>query len=487
MIRSRRVLRGELQVSDYQYQKLVDYFSHEIKQGVLTGGARMPSIRSLSRIQKVSKTTVITAYSQLEARGLIESRPKSGFFVCQQKENNLRFKNPESSQPTVKPSLVSTSQIIVDIMEKAASFDLLPKVDPHIGNVELRQCLSRAQRQETEAEQHYYDEPLGYLPLREEIASRIYHSKCEVSSEDVVITHGCQHALLLALMSATEEGDIVAIESPGFYGAIQLLETLNRKVIEMPSSPATGMDIEAFQQAVNEWDIKAIIVAPNFSTPTGACMPDDAKIQLLECCVKNEITIIEDDVYSDLYFGLNKPRSIYSFDSHGCVILCSSFSKTLSRDLRLGWILPGKFIQKVTRLKIVTSIATGTTLQKGVAMYLEQGSYERYLKKRRRDLEVQSMQWQEAIKQHLVSVQCCSSPRGGLTGWAELPCHVDTIKLYESARQNGITITPGPLFSPQKFSPQNKYRNYLRLSFSEELTDKRKEALKCLEQLIRRF
>lgn len=469
-------------VSDYQYQKLVDHFTREIKEGVLPAGTKMPSIRSLSRIQKVSKTTVITAYSQLEAKGLIESRPKSGFFVGLHNTDAFKLRHPETSQPTVKPALVSTSQIIMDIMEKAASFDLLPKVDQQAGNVELRQCLSRAQRREKEIEQHYYDEPLGHLALRQQLASRMYHSQRDVSPEEIVITHGCQHSLLLALMASTESGDIVAIESPGFYGAIQLLEAFNRKVIEMPSSSSTGMDVEAFQQAVNQWDIKALIVSPNYSTPTGACMPDHRKKQLLACCIKKKIVIIEDDVYSDLYFGLNKPRSIYSFDTTGTVILCSSFSKTLSRDLRLGWMLPGKLIQKSKRLKIVTSISTGITLQKGVAMYLGQGSYERYIKKRRRELEVQSIQWQGAIKDHLLSVQSCSSPRGGLSLWAELPSNVDTIKLYEKAQKKGITITPGSLFSPQ-----NKYRNYLRLSFSEVLTDKRKEALSCLEELIQAF
>lgn len=432
------------------------------------------------------KTTVVTAYSQLESIGLIESRPKSGFFVCAQKQSDFKLKHPEMSRPVIRPALVSTSQIIVDIMEKAASFDLLPKVDQQAGNVELRQCLSRAQRRETETEQHYYDEPLGYFALRQQIAARIHHSQHEVSADNLVITHGYQHSLLLALMSATEPGDIVAIESPGFYGAIQLLEALNRKVIEMPSSPSTGIDVEVFQQAVNQWIIKALIVAPNYSTPTGAFMPNDAKIQLLDCCIKNQITIIEDDVYSDLYFSLNKPRSIYSFDISGSVILCSSFSKTLSRDLRLGWILPGKFIQKVKRLKIVTSISVGITLQKGLALYLEQGSYERYIKKKRRELEIQSMQWQGAIKNHLLSVQSCSAPKGGLTLWAELPASIDTIKLYEKAQDKGITITPGPLFSPQKLSPKNKYRNYLRLSFSEVLTEKRAEALKSLEGLIQK-
>lgn len=469
-------------MADYQYQRLVNHFRREINEGILPAGAKMPSIRSLARSQKLSKTTVITAYDQLGAMGLIESRPKSGFFVSPQKNGALNLKNPETSQPTVKPAPVSTSQIIIDLMEKAASFDLLPKADQPSENVELRQCLSRAQRKETTAEQRYYDEPLGYLALRQQVAARVHHSEKMVTAEDVVITHGCQHSLLLALMSVTEPGDIVAIESPSFYGAIQLLETLNRKVIELPSSPVTGVDVDAFELAAKQWDIKALIISPNYSTPTGACMPDAHKVQLLHHCIQHHVVIIEDDVYSDLHFGLKKPRSIYSFDTTANVMLCSSFSKTLSRDIRLGWILPGQSMQKVKRLKIVTSIATGITLQKGLAMYLEQGGYEQFIRKKKSELEVQSIQWQEAINEHLVSVQSCSFPKGGLALWAELPKHVDTIKLYEKAQATGITITPGPLFSSQ-----NKYKNYLRLSFSEVLTEKRRDALSCLGQLIKEY
>lgn len=468
-------------MSTYQYQKLVTYFSQEIAQGNLTPGDKMPSIRRLATAWQVSKTTVITAYNQLEASGLIESRPKSGFFVrAQQLHRERPLHPPQQSQPRVEPISVSIGQVIVDIMEKAASFDLLPDVEQQAGNVELRQCLARAQRKQGLLEQHYYDEPQGLRSLRGQIATRAQRGT-SLDADDVVITHGCQHALLLALMASTQPGDIVAMESPGFYGAIQLLETLGVRVIELPSSPVYGLDVAAFEKAIRQWDIKALIVAPNFSTPTGAAMPEEAKIALLECCVSNHITIIEDDVYSDLYFGLSRPRSLYSYDSSGTVMLCSSFSKTLSRDLRLGWILPGKFMQKVKQLKVVTAIASSSTTQQGAALYLAQGNYERYLRKRRSELQRQATQWLNVIRDTAPSIQSCSNPTGGLALWAELPTEVDSIRLYTRASEHGIRLTPGPLFSPQK-----RYRNYLRLSFSEAVTEKRIRALEKLEQLIQR-
>lgn len=465
---------------DYRYQQLADQIARDIEQGVRRPGEKLSSIRTLAIESKTSRTTVIMAYSQLEDRGLIESRPKSGFFVRSRKFAGNTPALPETSLPKLKPTIVSSSQVIMDLLENAASFDLLPSKTQAEGNAELRQCLSRAQRRQGYREQNYYDEPLGLHELRHQIATRIDHGGHPPSPHDILITHGCQHALLLALMATTRPGDIVAMESPGFYGSIQLLDSLGLRVVELPCSPVAGMDIEALRQAVRQWHLKALIVAPNFATPTGACMSDRNKQALLNECRSRGITIIEDDVYSDLYFGSHKPRSIYSFDDGNNVILCSSFSKTLSRDLRIGWMLPGKFRQKVTQLKVVTAIATGITQQRGAAMYLASGCYERFMKKRRRELADRAIQWQNAVRQQLGTVKCFSDPLGGLALWAELPEQIDTIKLYSAAREQGITITPGPLFSVQ-----GRYRNYLRLSFSEALTAEREQALTRLEQLIR--
>ena len=465
-------------MSHYRYQTLVSEFAQEIAQGRLPPGERLPSIRDLAKTSGFSKTTVITAYSRLESMGLIESHPKSGFFVRAQPFHSPSRRAPSNSPLHTEPAVVSINQVILDIMEQAASFDLLPGIEQWAGNIELRRCLSRAQRSQGLLEQHYYDEPQGLLALREQIASRTPAPQ-PLKADEVVITHGCQHALLLALMATTQAGDIVAIESPGFYGAIQLLDTLGLRAIELASSPDTGLDLAAFEAAIKQWPIKSLITAPNFATPTGAMMPEAAKRNLLSLCISHGITVIEDDVYSELYFGPNRPRSLFTYDTTGNVILCSSFSKALSRDLRVGWILPGMHLQRVKQLKVVTSIASSTTTQRGISLYMAQGGCDRHLKKRRSELQRQATQWLNAVREHVPSIRSCSNPRGGLAFWAELPPRLDSLDLYSSARKRGIILTPGPLFSPHK-----RYRNYLRLSFSEPLTEKRRQALCQLQEII---
>ncbi len=469
----------------------------------------MPSVRSLCEITGLSKSTVLSAYDRLEADGLIEARPRSGFFVCYQLLNTIKLKAPDVSQPSLTPTPVSSDQVLVDIMQQGAAFDLLSseshsdRKQKEPENLELRRCLARALRRQSYQEQLYYDNPAGLLSLRQQLAQRMALSGARVSADDLLITSGCQHSLLLALMATTSPGDLVALESPGFYGALQLLETLDLKALELSSDANTGISPEALALALEHWDIKALILTPTFATPTGSLMPDAHKRRILELTVARKIPIIEDDIYGELAFGVqsSRPRSLYSFEQElfetgdnktqavenkesrntdmGTVILCSSFSKCLSRDLRIGWIAPGAYRAKIQRLKLVTSLASSQTQQLGLSEFLSSGGLNRHLRSLRERLQQQRVQLQVLINEHLPMAVSCSEPLGGLCLWLELPSNVDTIGLYAKARKEGIILTPGALFSSQ-----SRYQNFLRISFSHHWSDERIAALKKLGELV---
>jgi DNA-binding transcriptional MocR family regulator len=481
-------------MTEYRYRYLEQRLRDEISAGQLAAGERMPSVRQLCRELEMSKSTVLTAYGRLEAEGLIESRPRSGFFVTGMvtgmvsgagPQNGRTLRKPAISQPAAQPVPVSMGQVLVDIMEKGTAFDLLPPpvLQPSqddSGNEQLRRCLTRAQRRQTSIEQQYYDEPMGLVSLREQLALRMGHGGSQLSADELVITSGCQHGLLLALMATTEPGDVVALESPGFYGAFQLLEALGLKALELPSSTDTGISPDALELALEHWQVKALMLSPCYATPTGACMPETHKQRILTLAKTYGIAIIEDDIYGELHFGLQRPRSLHSYDDSGSVILCSSLSKCLSRDLRLGWIAPGKYIDKIKRLKVVTSLASSSTLQQGVSAFIEEGGLDRHLRQRRQQFRRQCSELQELIVRLLPMATACSYPEGGAALWLELPEQVDTLALYVKAREQGITITPGRLFSAQE-----RYHNNLRLSFTHPWTDARRDALARLADLIR--
>lgn len=466
----------------YLYQQLYRDLSDEIQRGQRAVGERMPSVRQLCQQRGISKSTVLTTYARLEAEGIIEARPRSGYFVCahtQTDQYQQGLQSPQLSRPETTPVPVTVGQVIVDIMDKGAAFDLISAVDRSPGNEQLRRCMARAQRQQTATEQMHYNEPSGLLELRAVLAQRLAASGVPLGAEDLIITGGCQNALMLALMATTKRGDVVAIESPGFYGVIQLLELLGLKALELPSSPQHGLSPDALELAFQHWDIKAVLVSPCYSTPMGSCMPESNKQQILAMTQRRGIPIIEDDIYGELGFGPERPRTLHSYDHYGSVLLCSSFSKNLSRDLRIGWIIPGRYYQRVKQLKLITSLASSITVQKGITQFLQEGGFDRQLRLRRQQLKQQCQQLLQLIPTHLPQAISCSQPRGGLSLWVELPPLIDTLELYHQAIEQGVIITPGRLFTVQE-----RYRNALRLSFSAPWTEARIQALHKLGFLI---
>lgn len=464
----------------YLYRQLESRLREEIRSGRRAHGERLPSVRELCRQAEVSKSTVLAAYQGLESEGLIEARPRSGFFVSSPTSTaTTAIGSPALSQPLETPAPVSADQVLLDIMVRGAAFDMLPASGDEADNESLRRCLTRAQRQQRSHEQLYYDQPMGSFELRQQLALRMAQGGAQVSADQLVVTAGCQHALLLALMATTCPGDVVAIESPGFYGAFQLLETLGLQALELPSSAETGISPDALELALQHWPVKALLVSPCYATPTGACMPENNKQRLLALTQSHGIAVIEDDIYGELHFGPLRPRSLYSYDDSGSVLLCSSFSKSLSRDLRLGWIAPGKYRQQVERLKLVTALATSSSLQQGVCEFMQHGGLERHLRQRRSQYRQQYQQLLSLLPQYLPQTVSCSRPEGGLALWLELPEQVCSVQLYGQARAAGIIITPGRLFTAQQ-----RYQNFLRLSFAHPWTQHRQQALKRLGELI---
>lgn len=468
-------------MSDFLYRQLLSELTEDIRSERRPTGSRMPSIRALSQERGLSRSTVLTAYDRLEADGLISARPRSGYYVeGVERTDRLDIKSPPTSQPEATPLPVTSGQVLMDIMERGAAFDLIGDQgqEQEPGNDALRRCLARAQRRQTTREQDNYDEPAGLQPLRGLIASRLRQGGSHLNADDLVITSGCQHALLLALMATTQRGDVVAVESPGFYGIFQLFEALGLKALELPSSPQSGLSPEALELALQHWDIKAVITSPCYSTPTGASMSEQNKRRILSLAQSRDIPIIEDDIYGDLSFNEQRPRTLHSYDDQGRVLLCSSFSKSLSRDLRIGWIVPGRFRERIKQLKLVTSLASCRAQQQGLADFLDEGSFDRHLRVRRQKLRQQYLQLLDMLGLYLPTMESCSRPRGGLALWIELPGTVDTLALYGKCLEKSIVLTPGRLFTAQE-----RYRNALRISFAFPWTDARRNALKHLGKI----
>jgi DNA-binding transcriptional MocR family regulator len=327
-----------------------------------------------------------------------------------------------------------------------------------------------------------YEHIQGNTLLRKQIARHSFNWGGTASEEDVVITAGCMEAISFCLQATTKPGDAVATESPTFYGIFRVMQSLGLKVVEVPSDPHTGIDLTYLAQAIPKFNIKACVFVCNFNNPTGNSIPDTYKKQLVELLAKKDIPLIEDDIYGELFFGKERPKTCKAFDKKGLVLQCASVSKSLAPGFRIGWTMPGKFKENVIRLKRMHNIATNTLAQASIAHFLQNGRYELHLRHLRKTLHTQSLRYAQAITEHFPEDIRMSRPQGGFTLWVEMNKKADGYKLHKRAIKHNIGIAPG-----QIFSSQGQFHNYFRLSFGLPWSDKVEHGLKTLGELVRKL
>lgn len=463
----------------FRYEALEVLLRQQIQTGRYKIGEKLPSVRTLCKQHELSKATVIHALHKLEADQLVYAVPKSGYFVA---ESGADYNTPQKVSTPSIPAQVNVPDIFRDIMSRSAAFDILPSdgstpAAQHLIN--LNRMIGKASRSHPEQKAHYYDEPKGHVGLRSAIVDLYRQRETSLNVDDLCITSGCQHALFLALMATCQKGDTVAIESPAFYGALQQLEQLGLHVIEISSDTNKGLDLQELAEKIQDWPIKACIVTPNFHTPTGSKMPLANMKALVKLANQHDFFIIEDDIYGELRFRSELCPPIKSVCDEGRVILCGSFSKCLSRELRIGWIAGGLLHHKIVQLKLITQLASPQAVQEGLAEFISQGHFKRYVNQHRQQLKEQRDQLLAELKKHWGTQIKFTKPNGGLSCWVELPDHIDTQQSYKALLEKGIVLTPGVLFSAHGL-----YKNHMRLSFSQPLTERRRAALHLLFQTL---
>jgi DNA-binding transcriptional MocR family regulator len=451
-----------------------------IDEGTLQPGQKVPSLRNMSRQLKVSISTVLQAYSRLEDEGVIESRPQSGYFVTSRA--TVTIPAPRRSRTQRAPRRVKLGESVQSIFSLANRDDIVPLgvANPSVELLPIRTLtrLTREVASRNPRQSVNYCFPPGDEALRREIALRCSDMGGAVSPDDVVITTGATEALMTSLSAVAKPGDVVAVESPAYFMLLQIIESLGMLALEIATDPATGMCLDDLQKAIDQIDVKAVISNANFQNPTGSLLPDDSKQRLVAMLGERGIPLIEDDIYGDLYFTNERPRTIHSFDTGGRVLLCSSFSKTVAPGYRIGWVLPGEYRDRVIEKKQLVSAATASLPQMAMAEFLHTGGYDRNLATLRRHYGEQVRKMRSAVAEHFPEGTRVSEPQGGFVLWVELPAGTDAWELFRQAMETGISVTPGSLFSSS-----GKYRNYLRLCAGHPWDDRIADAVKTVGNL----
>ena len=452
--------RPPLTATDPLYEQVASRISDLVSRGTLRPGEKAPSVRSCSHQQNVSIATVTQAYRLLEDRGVLEARPRSGYYVRPQRYTLPA--EPAMSRPPVHPVKVQVSELVMQIIKAGRNPKLvqlgatLPNPDL-FPNRELHRAAASAGRREPEAA-NSYDVPAGNLALRMQIARRAMDAGCTLAPEDIITTAGATEALNLCLRAVAKPGDVIGIESPTFFGILQIIESLGLRVCEIPTYPREGVCLDELASRLKCCDIKACVFVLNYNNPLGSCMPDERKRKLVKLLAEHRIPLIEDDIYGNLTFAPVRPKVAKAYDEDGWVMLCDSFTKTLSPGYRVGWVAPGRFREKVEFLKYLNTSFTPPLPQMAVAEFLRNGGYDHHLRKIRRMYANQIEMMGEAVSRYFPAGTKSTRPNGGVCLWVELPKRVDALELYHKAIAAGISLSPGALFSAKR-----KFSNFLRL------------------------
>ena len=459
----------------YKSHKLAKSLTHLIESGVWQTHDRLPSLRQQAKTSGFSLMTVLHAYQLLESQGLIYSQEKLGYFVAEQKRNNVADKSVHPLKQKVE-----INSRVFHFLKSLQHDQIIPLGSAFPDSQQLyceklMQILSKQAKSKSSYEQ-MPSLPPGNLELRKLIAQRYAMQGIPTDPSDIVITSGGLDALNLSLQAMTQAGDCIVLQETSFYGAWQAAERLRLKVITIPEHPTEGLDLDALEHVLQNYPIKVCLFMLNSQNPIGYTVSDEIKAKLAKLLETYQVYLIEDDVYEELYYGNKKPLSMKYFDQHHHILHCSSFSKTLGAGFRLGWVHAGKFSEVIQHTQLMSTLSVNSFIQNALVDYLSHRHYDRHLKALRQQLEYLKTSYYQYLEQRLSSEFRLHYYPSGYFLWMTLPSQLCGDIIYQRLRQDGIIIASGSLFY-LKEGPQHHLRINCSFEFNANIQ-------RALDQLI---
>lgn len=466
------------------YEQIAGPYLQAMQQGTLRTGDRFPSVRQLMRTHRVSLSTALQVCRHLEDAGWLEARPRSGYFV--QRPRRLRLPPADATPAPIDPAAyVGIQSHISHVLARgqqqptAVNLALAVATPAQYPSDEIARAMQRLLRQRPQmlvqmARRH------GHPVLRQALAARALRRGITAAPEEIIVTHGCTEATNLALRAVTRPGDTVAVESPTFYGLLQIIEALGLRAIEIPTHPQTGLSLDALAFALEHGHgIKALVVMPTLHNPLGCTMSDAHKQQLVRLCEQHELPIIEDDIYGELCDDEPAPRALKSYDRSGIVLHCNSLNKVLAPGLRVGWLLAGRWQQRVEMLKYAQSRFPEDLPQLALAEVVASPAYDRHLRRLRAALKTERERMADAIAAHFPAGTRLTVADAGMLLWLQLPTGVSGDRLFDDALAAGIKLSPGSMFSTGP-----RYAGCVRLSCGQGAALDTEAAMRTLGALV---
>lgn len=433
----------------------------------LSPGFRLPPERKLAVSLGVNRTTIVNAYHELEADGLIQSHVGKGTIVSPTQffENTavehlaingnsglqrssvhpMSWQNfyTRQSERMYNPVLAS---ILAEIGEEdQISFALGSPAGEYYPLEKFGQ-ISQEVMSPGNWQAFEYGPTIGHYPLRKYITDWLSQREIHTQAENVMILSGSQQGLDLLAKVFLEPGDYIVMEEPSFLGAIGVFKAAGARILTVPMDQE-GLRTDLLEQILSRHRPKFIYTLPTFQNPSGHKMSLPRRQELLKLTYQYHIPIVEDDPYSELYYEGQVSPSLRSLDKHGHVIYLGTFSKILFPGLRLGWcVAPPSVLEHLTLAKQHVDLHTSTTTQWMMTEFCRQGLLDTHLQKVRHQYRIQRDTMVSALTKYAPPELTWSVPEGGFYLWCELPPGMKATTLLTKAAEKKVTFVPGNAF-----------------------------------------
>ncbi|WP_426553654.1 MocR-like pyridoxine biosynthesis transcription factor PdxR [Bacillus velezensis] len=445
-----------------KYIQIIQFIKEKIGNGEWPIGSKIPSQRSLAKHFEVNRSTVITALEELTADGLIEGRMGKGTVVTNNTWTLLAKNSAPDWDQYVTSGIQQPSQKIVQEINKSESnSDLIQLSKGELSHeifplAAMKKMMGKVSQN---IEAFGYEEPKGYLPLREALSGYLRTIGIQASSSSILIVSGALQALQLISMGLLQRGSTVYLDQPSYLYSLHVFQSAGMKLTGVPMDN-DGLLPEHIHMARGERGRAILYTNPCFHNPTGILMSKKRREEILAASENAQLPIIEDDIYRELWIDEIPPDPIKTIDKNGHVLYIGSLSKTLSPGLRIGWIVgPEPVIERLSDIKMQTDYGSSSLSQRVAAEWFTSGEYQQHLEQVRSQLKVRRQLVMSLLETNLKNVATWNMPKGGFFVWVKILPSLSMKLLYTKALTKGILLNLGSIYAQEK-------GNYIRLSYA---------------------
>ncbi|MDK1002510.1 PLP-dependent aminotransferase family protein [Bacillus subtilis] len=465
------------------HRQIEQYMKDKILHGEWAVGTKIPSQRTLADMFQVNRSTVTAAIDELTSQGLLEGRRGGGTKVVNSTWSVLAAEPPLDWSDYVRSGIHrANSSIIQAINQNEPRADII-----RLGTGELSPDLVPAdtigrmfQQINPGALSLGYEQPKGNRQLREAVADHLKGKKIHVSPSAILIVSGALQALQLISIGLLKRDSVILTEKPSYLQSLHVFQSAGMRLRGLPMDDE-GVKAGLVSSNRKQYGGQLLYTIPSFHNPTGTVMSEQRRKEIISLSKKEQLPIIEDDAYGDLWFEEKPPQPLKAMDHEGNILYLGTFSKTVSPGLRIGWLAgPEPVIERLADIKMQTDYGSSGLSQWAAAEWLSQGYYEEHLTWVRRKFKERRDAAVHFLERYAGDIATWRIPAGGFYIWVTFHKNLPVSRFFYGLLKRQVLVNPGYIYDGED-------RNSIRLSYSYASLGDLETGIKAAAETARRL